>query len=429
MSVAEKKQAAVRPNHNFEPGPLTCCQVCGSTRLELVVDLGHQPLCDTLLSKEELQQPEMTYPLRQVWCRDCTLSQLDYVVPGNVVYHADYPYRSGITRELAEYQVQLAKDVVQDLAVPAGSLVVDMGSNDGTLLSGFKSVGMNVQGVEPTNISKIANQAGIPTIQSPFTVEIAKKIVAEKGQAKVVTATNVFAHMASLGEVISGLEVLVADDGHFVLENHYLSAIMDRLQFDTIYHEHLRSYSLRSLITLFDFYDFTVVDAMEVTRYGGNIRLYVAKGKGHTPKASVAELLAKEEAKGFYDPECYVRFREQSIKLKDDLLRFILDCKAQGKTIVGNSCPGRCSTLLNFAGIGPDLLPYLAEQPTSLKLGKYLPGMHIPVVNNQLLIDEQPDYVLLLAWHYAEPIAQQLRARGLKSKLVVPMPELKVLDI
>jgi C-methyltransferase C-terminal domain/Putative zinc binding domain/Methyltransferase domain len=418
----------MRPNHNFPSGPIHGCQVCGHQDLHLVLDLGHQPLCDTLLSAEELSHPETTYPLRQMWCPKCTLSQLDYAVPGEVVYHTTYPYRTGITRELAEYQHQMAASLIDTLQLQTDQFIVDVGSNDGTLLSGFRARQMRVLGVEPTAIARYAQDAGIETLQAPFTPAVARQIVQSHGQAKLVTATNVFAHMATLGDVISGLEILVADDGHFVLENHYLEPIMERLQFDTIYHEHLRTYSLKSLVTLFDYYDFTVVHAEKVPRYGGNIRAYVAKGKNRPWRDSIAQILT-DESKHFEDPSYYEHFGRRSLQLKNDLLKLALRCQAEGQPLVGNSCPGRCSTLLNFAGIGPDLMPYIAEQPTSLKLGKFLPGRHIPIVNNQRLLDEQPENVVLLAWHYAQPIGEQLRARGLRSKMYVPMPEVKLADI
>lgn len=422
------KSSKGRPNHNLETGLLKHCQICGSEDLDLVLDLRHQPLCDSLLTFEQLNEPEMFYPLRQFWCKNCTLSQLDYIVQGDVVYHQNYPYRTGVTRELVAYQQEMAKELIRNLHIPHDSLICDIGSNDGTLLTAFNANGMRVTGIEPTNIAHIANQEGIKTIHASFNQQVAKQIVESMGQAKLVTATNVFAHMASLGDVIEGLEILVSNDGYFVLENHYLIPVMERLQFDTIYHEHLRTYSLRSLITLFDYYNFTVIDAKEVSRYGGNIRVYVAKGKNHSAKASVNELLAKEERVGLSDPDYYKRFREKSINLKNQLLEFIIKCRQNNVSIVGNSCPGRCSTLLNFSGIGPDLLPYLGEQATSLKLNKYLPGTHIPIVNNQRLIDEQPEYVVLLAWHYAEPIMEQLKARGLNSKFVIPMPEFKIVE-
>lgn len=417
-----------RPVHNIPSGHVTQCQVCGSPDLRVVLDLGHQPLCDTLLSKDDLGKPETFYPLKQLWCPKCTLSQLDYVVAGDVVYHHDYPYRTGVTRELAAYQNEMAAGIIADLQVAKDSLCVDVGCNDGTLLQAFRDRGMRVAGVEPTGIARFAREAGIDTFQAPFDRRVAEQIVAAHGPAQIVTATNVFAHMQGLGDVIKGLETLVAKDGFFVLENHYLPAVMERLQFDTIYHEHLRTYSLKSIVTLFDYYDFQVVDAQKVSRYGGNIRVTVARGKKLTPGPRVKQII-DEEASTLTRPEYYEWFRRESIRLKNDLVRLAIDCATAGTPLIGNSCPGRCSTLLNFAGIGPDLMPWIAEQPASLKLGRYLPGKHIPIVNNQRLIDEQPPFVVLLAWHYAQPIAEQLRERGLKSKMFVPMPEVKPVDI
>ena len=417
-----------RPNHDIPSGHLKSCQICGSDQLELVVDLGHQPLCDSLPSSAQLSAPETYFPLRQVWCKSCSLSQIDYVVPGDVVFHPEYPYRSGITKELASYQKAFAEDAIADTGMMSGDLVVDIGSNDGTLLSGLKARGMRILGVEPTNIGRFARDSGIDTVQAFFDEATAKEIVKTHGHARLVTATNVFAHVAQLGSFIRGLEVLLAPDGVFILENHYLLEVMRLGQFDTIYHEHLRTYSLKSIVKLFDYYDFTVVDAREVSRYGGNIRVYVARGKDRQVKPSISRILKTENDFGLSTSACYVEFRERAERVKVDLLSLALKCKQEGLSFVGNSCPGRCSTLLNYAGLDGTLMPYICEQPTSLKLGLHLPGKHIPIVSNDRLIAEQPDYVVLLAWHYAEPIAQQLRARGLKSKFVVPLPELSIVS-
>ena len=415
-------------DHDISSGPVTRCQICGSTNLELVIDLGHQPLSDSLPSEAQLQQPETTYPLRQMWCRDCTLSQLDYVVPGDVVYHPEYPYRSGITKELATYQDALAGEAIDRLSLEADSLVVDVGSNDGTLLAGFKRRGMRVMGVEPTNIAKIARENGIDTLQAFFDEEAADQVIETSGHAKLITATNVFAHMATLGSFMRGVQRLLAPDGVFMIENHYLLEIMRGGQFDTIYHEHLRSYSLKSLMVLFEQYGFTVIEARQVARYGGNIRVYASKDKNARASDSVDAILKLENEFGLSESRAYEAFSALAEKAKLNLLELALNCKKDGLRFVGNSCPARASTLLNYAGIGKDLMPYMAEQPTSLKLHRHLPVKHIPIVDNSILIEEQPDYVVLLAWHYWEPISEQLRARGLKSKMVVPLPELRVLE-
>lgn len=417
-----------KPNHNIPDGPVSSCQICGSKSLEIVLDLGHQPICDSLLDSSSVRQPEITYPLRQVWCPDCTLNQLDFVVNSDIVYPPNYHYKTGVTKELVIFQKTLAEEIVQTLKIKKGSLVCDIGSNDGTLLKSFNELGMNILGIEPTNIAKFAQKNGVPTIQSPFNPEIAQNIIAKHGKASVATATNVFAHMSTLGDVIEGLEILLKDDGYFCLENHYMTAIKDGKQYDTIYHEHLRSYSLHSIIKLFSYYNFTVVNALKTSRYGGNIRVYIAKGKGHDQSVSVQKLLDEELAIGLKTSEYYDEFRDETISLKNDLVSTLLDLKRKGFSVVGNSFPARASTLLNFCGIGTEILPYIAEQPTSLKLGHFTPGGHIPIVNNQRLIDDQPDYVLLLAWHLADPIMRQLRERGLKSKFIVPMPTVKIIE-
>lgn len=416
------------PKHHFvTTGYITQCQICNSKKLHTILDLGHQPLCDTLLTEKMLNEPEKTFPLRMVWCEDCTGVQIDYCVDGSEVYHPDYPYRSGITKELSEYQEKICLSLIEKYNLQPSDLVMDIGSNDGTLLTGFKKEGIKVLGVEPTNISAIAIKNGIPTVQSFFDVKTAKGILKKYGHAALITSTNMFAHMQTIGEVIMGIHTLLRDKGVFISETHYLLDVIEGGQFDTIYHEHLRTYSLHSLIALFNQYDFTVTDVERGSRYGGNIRVHVTKGTGRTVSKRVNELLKVEKKAGLDKLETYQRFAARVQKARLEFMEFLLKMKKTGKYIVGNSCPGRSSTLLNYYGVDTQLLPYLAEQPTSLKLGMYLPGKHIPVVNNQILIDEQPDYVVLLAWHYAQPIMEQLKKRGLKSDFVIPLPDFKII--
>ena len=413
-------------HHMIKNGPIDKCQICNSSKLNLILDLGHKPLCDSLLAKEMLNQPETTYPLRMFWCEECSLAQLDYCVDGSVVFHPDYPYRTGVTKELVEYLNGMSSSLISKYNLKHDDLVVDLGSNDGTLLMGFKEHGIKVLGVEPTNIAKLANQNGIETVQEFFTMDIANEIKNKYSEASIVVATNMFAHMASIGEVVSGIETILKDDGVFVFENHYLLDVIQGGQFDTIYHEHLRTYSLKSLIKLFSYYDFTITDVERGSRYGGNIRVHVTKGKNRPVSENVTALLNLEENSDLYKLETYRKFAERVKKAKKDFMNFLLKIKDDGKTIVANSCPGRSVTLLNYYGVDADLIPYIAEQPTSLKLGMFLPGKLIPVVNNEILIKEQPDYVILLAWHYAEPIMEQLKARGLKSNFIIPLPDLKI---
>lgn len=416
------------PAHHFvKTGHIPTCQICNSSKLHTILDLGHQPLCDTLLTKQMLDMPEKTFPLRMVWCETCSGVQIDYCVDGTEVYHPDYPYRSGITKELSEYQKNIGFSLIKKYALGKNDLVMDIGSNDGTLLSGFKKGGVKVLGVEPTNIAKIAiEENGIPTVQSFFDIEAAKEILKDHGSASLITATNMFAHMQTLGEVIMGIYTLLTPNGVFVSETHYLLDVIQGGQFDTIYHEHLRTYSLHSLIALFEPYDFTVTDVERGDRYGGNIRVHVTKGKGRPVSKEVKKLLAIETKAGLGKLSTYTAFADRVKKARLEFMDFLIQTKKDGVHIVGNSCPGRAATLLNYYGVDDQFLPYLAEQPTSLKLGMFLPGKHIPVVNNEVLLKEQPAYVVLLAWHYAKPIMEQLKARGLKSDFVIPLPDFKI---
>ncbi|OGE32342.1 methyltransferase [Candidatus Daviesbacteria bacterium RIFCSPHIGHO2_02_FULL_41_10] len=414
-------------HHLVNTGPILGCQICNSAKLHIVLDLGHQPLCDSLLTEEALNEPEKTYPLRMIWCGECTGVQIDYCVSGSEVYHPAYPYRSGITKELAIYQENMALSLVKKLDLKPKDLVIDIGSNDGTLLKGFKKAGVKILGVEPTNIAKIANKDGIETVQAFFDIKTSKKIKKRYGLASLITSTNTFAHMQTIGEFIVGAYNLLKEGGVFVNETHYLLDVINGGQFDTIYHEHLRTYSLKSLIKLFDQYDFTVTDVARGDRYGGNIRVYATKGRGKKVNPEVKKLLKTENDFGLGKLETYKTFAERVKKARFEFMDFLYKMKKTGKSIVGNSCPARSSTLLNYYGVDKELLPYLAEQPTSLKLNMYLPGKHIPIVNNQRLLDEQPDYVVILAWHYAKPIMEQLKARGLKSNFIVPLPDFQII--
>ena len=417
-------------DQDVKPGRLDRCQITGSSELNLVIDLGHQPPCDSLLTAEMLNQPEKTYPLRLMHCPESGLAQLDYVVDGSEIYYPDYPYRSGISRPLEVYQRAFADGIVKRFAISAGALCVDIGSNDGTLLTGFKRHGCRALGVEPTNIARIArSENNIETIQQFFTEALAHDIVRDYGRARVITMTNVFAHMASLGEVMRGLVQLLDGDGVFVTESHYLLDVLEKNQFDTVYHEHIRTYSLKSLLRLFSDYGMEVFDVERAERYGGNIRAYVARKGLYPVSAAVGELRELEDRVGLHTQEAWNQFRRRVLDNRDRFMEFMYQARRQGRSLIGNSCPGRASTLLNYYGVTPDLMPYIGELPTSLKLGLYLPGKHIPVVKNTRIVEEQPDYLVLLSWHYMEPIVQRLRSEGVKSRLVTPLPEFKMLDL
>lgn len=413
--------------HDLPLGSLRRCQICGSEELEPVLDLGHQPPCDSLLTPAQLREAESTYPLRLVVCTRCWLAQIDYVVAPEVLFHPDYPYRSGITPSLRRNLHATAETVIDRLALPPNSLVVDIGSNDGTLLCGFKERGMRVLGVEATNVAQIAIDDGIETVQAFFSEAIAHELRETNGPARAITATNMFAHVQKLGDLMRGVSIMLEDGGALVTESHYLLDLLRDVQYDSIYHEHLKFYSLRPLIHLFQAYGFTLSDVDRIPNYGGSIRVYAVKGVAAV-SSSVHELLAEEEQAGLYELGTYFEFADAVRASKSALRGLLADVGRGGHTVPGIGCPGRASTLLNSCGIDPDMMPYIAEQSASLKLGLALPGMHIPVVDEERLFLEQPAYALMLSWHYAQPIIATLRDRGLKSAIIVPLPQLRVLD-
>ncbi len=415
-------------NCDLEIGPIDYCQVCGAKDLQHVVDMGFSPPCDSLLTRDQLREPEVSFPLNTFRCRECGLVQIDHVVDPRHLFHREYPYRSGITETLKKNLHGTSARVAQNIGVAPGSLVVDIGSNDGTVLQGFKNVGMRVLGVEPTNIANIAIADGIPTINEFFSADVAKRIRAEHGPAKVVTAANVFAHINRLSELLRGVHELLDDGGVFVSESHYMVDIIETLQYDSIYHEHLKFYLLKPLQRLFADHGFELEDAERIPNYGGSIRAYARKGKSAKISPAVTELMALETRLGCYEDAAYDTFRERTEASRRALRSLIVKLNDDGKRVVGIGCPGRAVTLLAYCGLTPDLLPYIAEQSTSLKLGLYTPGTHIPVVDEARMFEEQPEYGLMLSWHYAAPIIKNLRARGLTSKIIVPLPDVTIVD-
>ena len=414
--------------HDAKPGKLNKCQITNNDDLELVIDLGHQPLCDTLLDENQLHSLEKNFPLRLYRSKSLGHGQLDYVVPSEEVYFPEYPYRPGITKEVQIHHLERSNEAIKNFDISEKSLIVDIGSNDGTLLNCYKQKNMRVLGVEPTNTAKIAQKNGILTLQKFFDENVAEEIISNHGLAKLVTATNVFAHMSTMGKVIRGLKKLLKHDGFFILENHYIVNILKDNQYDTIYHEHIRSYSLTSLIYLFKLYDLKVVDAEVVDRYGGTIRVTVSKNIDHEISQNVEKLIKQENDFGLFDQNVWKKFKSKILQTKYNLFEIALNASNKGHRFVGKSCPGRCSTLINYVGLSKDLMPYIAEQPSSLKLGKFLPGKHIPIVEDDVLFREQPDFVVIFAWHYGKEIARNLKGRGLKSKFILPLPEVKVLE-
>lgn len=408
-------------------GYITKCQICSSKNLELVLELGHQPVVQDYLTAKKLHEPEITYPLNLCRCTACGLLQLDYIVDPKIVFPASYPYRTGLTNMLIRNFRELADLLTKKYQLNSADLIIDIGSNDGTLLQGFKKKGMRVLGIEPTDAAKTANKNGIPTLQKYFDKQIANQVLKKFGPAKIITATNVFAHIPNALELMHGIKNLLANDGIFVSESQYLMDIIEKLEFDTIYHEHLRFYSLKPLSRLFDLCGCSLVDAERISAAGGSIRVYAMKGR-HQMSARAKKLIFKEEKAGLYNGTKLREFANDIIIAKNDLLAMLLKCKKEGKQIVGLGSPARANTLLGFTKINNHLLDYVCEKTGSPKIGLFTPGAHLIVVDEKQLYKDKPEYVLILSWHIGDELMKILRKNGYQGKFIMPLPHPQIIN-
>ncbi len=407
-------------------GRVTSCQICAASPLEEVLSLGHQPLPSSYLTEAGLHEPEVAYPLNLSRCASCGLLQLDYIVDPKLVFPPEYPYQTGLTNMLVRNFQSLAEKVIPELKLAPGSLVVDIGSNDGTLLKPFQEKGMRVLGIEPTDVAKIANERGIETLQEYLTLDAARAAAASHGKAKLVTAANVFAHINTLFDVVESIKELLDDDGVFISESQYLLDIVEKLEFDTVYHEHLRFYALKPLMKLFALTGMSVIDAERISAAGGSIRVYAKKGE-HPASERVQKIIADEEAAGLYDREALRGFAARAIQAKRDLMTLLQDCRKKGR-IVGIGAPVRGNTLLGFTKVDTALLDYTCEKNGSPKIGMFTPGTHIPVVDEKRLFEEQPEYALVLSWHIGDELVKKLKDLGYKGACIIPLPVPRVIS-
>ncbi len=408
-------------------GPVMFCQVCNAKGLKLVLSLGHQPIVQEYLTEKGLREHEVTYPLNLARCVSCGLLQLDYIPDPKVVFPPHYPYRTGLTNMLIRNFRELAVVLERDYPWKKGALIVDIGSNDGTLLQGFKEKGMKVLGIEPTGAAKVANKNKINTIEGFFDAKIVQKIMKEHGKAHIVTATNVFAHINDAPALAKNIAKILDKDGVFVSESQYLFDIVEKLEFDTIYHEHLRFYSLKPVKKLLEIAGMSMVDAERISAAGGSIRVYAKKGK-HQMNARAKQLIVEEEKVGLYDEKVLGEFARKAHGAKNDLVTLLLGLKKNGARIVALTSPARSNSLLNFAKINNTILDYAGEKTGSPKIGLYTPGTHILVVDESRIFADQPDYVLVLSWHIGQELIKKIKELGYKGKFILPLPVPRIID-
>ena len=402
------------------------CQVCDSTELDSALFLGYLPPVNLMHAIGERPREEPTFPAELLRCRRCTLMQIGLIVDPEILFPPTYPYTSGTTRILRDNFAELSRECHSLLEMRPDDLVIDIGSNDGTLLSNFADE-HRVLGIEPTNAGKLAIERGIPTVTAYFAPDVAKRVTAEHGPARVITATNVFAHMEDIHALVDAIVGMLADDGVFVSESHYVKGLVETLQYDTIYHEHLRFYSIESLRYLLEAHGLEVFNVRQIPTHGGSIRVYAAR-KGSQPiRPSVAEELGAEQSYGL-GLDRLAEFRARVIQSKLDLYELLAGLKRNGARVYGIGAPSRASTLVNYTGLDEGIVDCVLEVSNSKKLNMYLPGTLIPVVDEAKLFEDQPEYALLLSWHISEELIHNLSRKGFKGGCIIPLPAARVVE-
>jgi hypothetical protein len=401
------------------------CQVCGSRELQPILFVGFLPPVNEMPPIGAPPAEQKAYPAQLLQCRKCSLAQLGLIVDPAILFPPTYPYTSGTTKILRENFAQLSVEVAELYPLAKDDLVIDIGSNDGTLLGNFVK-DHRVLGIEPTNASRLAMAQGIDTINAFFNRASAQQALSRAGQAKLITATNVFAHIEDIHEIVDCVMQLLADDGVFISESHYFLSLVETVQYDTIYHEHLRYYSLTSLKHLLEMHGLEVIHARRIPTHGGSVRVYAARTGKYPVKDSVARMLQTEQAD--LTPEKLQAFRQRVTNSKIGLYALLRDIKAKGQKIYGVGAPSRASTLVNYIGLDDAIMDCVLEIKGSYKIGKYMPGTLIPVVEEERLFKDQPEYAMLLSWHIAEELIPKLAGRGFKGKFIIPLPEPRIVS-
>ena len=402
------------------------CQSCGSTELERVLDLGYQPLCNEFVPIGDPIQPQTYYPLCLCYCHQCTLVQLDYVIPTQKAFGDQYTYLTGSSRSLVEYFSDLAGNLAARFDLHPGDAVVEIGANDGTFLKAFQDLGMNVLGIEGARqASSIAVANGVPVIEEFFgkgTAAEVKNRLPDGAKIRLVLGMNVLAHTDNINEFLPEVVELMEPGVVFVSQSHWLLALIQKFEFDTIYHEHLRYYTLGSLTSLFQRHGLNINDVETNDFYGGSILVY-ASTDSDSRSDGVLSVLEEEKQTNVF--QSLKDMKQVLLDNKSRLLSLLVDLKNSGKRVTGIGAPMKASTLLNFYGVTSDLVEYIGEV-NQLKVGTVVPGVRIPVVDEKIMFEEQPDYALLLSWNMADHIVPKFREMGYQGKFILPVPHVEI---
>ncbi|WP_199231926.1 MULTISPECIES: class I SAM-dependent methyltransferase [unclassified Azospirillum] len=401
------------------------CRSCSASDLHPVLNLGLMPVADRLVGEAEFGSPEQTFPLNVVFCPQCGLMQIDYTVPPDELFCRDYPYFSSFSPELLRHSRENALELIDRRGLGAHSFVVELASNDGYLLGNFVDAGIPVLGIDPAaGPAAAARDRGVPTELAFFDSALARRIRDDRGRADIIIANNVLAHVAGLNDFVEGIALLLAEDGVASIEMPYVRDLVDQCEFDTIYHQHLCYFSLTALTALMARHGLSVNDVRRLPIHGGSLRIYV--GHHQAPSEAVTAMLAQERAMGIDRIGYYTDFAERVERLRATLLDTMTALRKQGMRMVAYGAAAKGATLLNYVGIGHDLISYVVDR-NHHKHGKYMTGQRLPIYPVDMLLADQPDCVLLLSWNFADEIlAQQQAYREAGGRFLIPIPDVRI---
>jgi hypothetical protein len=405
------------------------CRLCGSTSLADVVDLGATPPCELFLSADQLDEPEVTYPLHLRVCTDCWLAQIPPLITPQDTF-TEYAYFSSYSTSWVEHARQFVHGAIGRLGLGPDSFVVEVASNDGYLLQHVVQRWIRCLGIEPSvNVGAAARDRGVPTLTEFLTPESGAEVRQKHGPADLVVANNVYAHIPDVVGFTKGLRALVADDGWVSIEVQHLLTLIERNQYDTIYHEHFQYYTVASAQRALASGGLAVVDVELLPTHGGSIRLWARPEEvSQVPSQRVVDVLAAEKAAGLHELSGYAEFSQRVANVRRELLKFLVTAAEQDKTVVGYGAPGKGNTLLNHCGIRSDLLAYTVDR-NPYKHGRFTPGTRIPILPPERIAEDKPDYVLVLPWNLRDELTAQLSYVGdWGGRLVVPIPRLEIVS-
>jgi SAM-dependent methyltransferase len=400
------------------------CRSCGRAELNPVLSLGNMPLANSLLSRDQLDEPEPRFPLDLVFCPACALAQITVTVPPEQLF-SRYLYLSSYSDTMLAHARELTDRLCRERELSANSLVIEIASNDGYLLRNYVEAGIPVLGIEPAqNIASVAVERGVATLVEFFGVDCGRRLAAGGQRADIVHGHNVLAHVADLNGVVSGIVAVLKESGMAIIEVPYVGDLIERTEFDTIYHEHLCYFSLTSLDSLFARHGLRIVNVERIAIHGGSLRIFAAKAG--TPEPAVGELLAEEKLAGLASIAYYSNFGVRVRRLRERLLATLAELKLSGCTIAAYGASAKGSTLLNFLGVGGETIDFVADR-SPIKQGLFTPGTHLPIVPPEKLLEDKPDYALLLVWNFADEVLSQQRAyRDLGGRFIIPVPDVQI---